>query len=276
MSLAQITSLRRSLFEWANNAGNQKFLGVDQEAQLRRVLNDPDRRAQAHVAAWMLGTWHLGNGMLRVLDGEHEGFDQLREGQTLRRSALLARANAPQANRGGARRGSKARLPFSLLHGAWTALLGLSLHDPGCEPLYDYLLGLPDIVFTEYDELPFFTRELLALRAGRRASITSRLGPFEDVLIQWHGDERLLQRALTDLLDVHVKQARGSGAIYDDPACRLYPLEVIAVQHVREWLELPVPKVDHPLMHHNLGKMRPRTPWPQSELGLRVERLARA
>ena len=39
-----------------------------------------------------------------------------------------------------------------------------TLNDPGAEPLYEWLLGLPDIAFSEKDSLPFFTRELLALR----------------------------------------------------------------------------------------------------------------
>ena len=92
--------------------------------------------------------------------------------------------------------------------------------------------------------------------------------------MHWRGDERLLGRAIADLLDVHLQQARGSGADFDDPACRLYPLEALALQNVREWLELPSPKVDHPLMHSNLGKMRARTPWPQHELAQRLARLA--
>lgn len=271
MSLATITSLRRNLREWAQRPGNLKFLRDDQEAQLRRGLAEPSRRAQAQVAAWMLGTWHLGHGMLRALDGDSGGFDEVRQGQTLRRASLLARLAAPDARRG--RRGEKVRLPFSLQHGAWTTLLGLALHDPGAEPLYEWLLGLPDIAFSEKDSLPFFTRELLALRAGRRVNRSSRLGDYEEILQHWGGDERLLGRALADALDRHLQQARGSGADFDDPACRLYPLEVLALQNVRAWLELSTPKVDHPLMHGNLGKLRPKSPWPQHDLARRLERL---
>ncbi|MFN3243983.1 MAG: hypothetical protein ACE37K_20930 [Planctomycetota bacterium] len=272
MSLATITSLRRNLQEWAQRPGNVKFLRDDQETQLRRGLADATRRVQAHVAGWMLGTWHLGHGMHRLLDGDAGGFDEARQGQTLRRASLLARAAAPVAQRG--RRGEKVRLPFSLLHGAWTSLLGLSLHDPGAEPLYEWLLGLPDIAFSEQDSLPFFTRELLALRAGRRVNRSSRLGDYEEVMQHWNGDQRLLSRALADVLDRHLQQARGSGADFDDPACRLYPLEVLAILNVRAWLELPSPRVDHPLMHGNLGKLRPSTPWPQHDLARRLERLA--
>jgi|GEM_PF-3313932 len=271
MSLATITSLRRSLKEWAQRPGNIKFLRDDQEAQLRRGLTDPRRRPQAQVAGWMLGTWHLGNGMHRLLEGEANGFDEVRQGQTLRRASLLARAAAPTAQRG--RRGEKVRLPFSLLHGSWTTLLGLALNDPGAEPLYGWLLALPDIAFSEKDSLPFFARELLALRAGRRINRSSRLGAYEEVMQHWSGDLRMLGRALGDALDWHLQQARGSGTDFDDPACRLYPLEVLALQNVREWLELPKPKIDHPLMHGNLGKMRPRSPWPQHQLARRLERL---
>jgi hypothetical protein len=90
----------------------------------------------------------------------------------------------------------------------------------------------------------------------------------------WGGDERLFARALAEVLDWHLQSARGSGAEFDDPACRLYPLEVLALQNVRKWLELSTPKVDHPLMHGSLGRLRPRSPWPPHELARRLERLA--
>jgi hypothetical protein len=272
MSLAKLTSLRRSLYEWATRAGNEKFLRDDQEVQLRRVIHEPTRRTQANVAAWMLGSWHLGNGMLRVMDGDSEGFDEARQGQSLRRASLLSR----MSQQTGPRRGNQFRLPFSLLHGAWTSLLGLSLHDPGAEPLYAFMLSLPDIAFSEHDSVAFFVRELLALRAGRRPNMSSRLGPFEEVLLHWQGDERLLSRAMADLLDWHLQEARGAGKNYDDPACRIYPVEVIAIRHVREWLDLPMPRVDHALMHGNLAAMKPRTPWPNHELADVLTRQTRA
>lgn len=272
MSLATLTSLHRGLHEWANRDGNQKFLHDDQEAQLRRVLPDPNRRTQANVAAWMLGSWHLGNGMLRVLNGERAGFDEARQGQTLRRTSLLARKN----HQTGPRRGKHARLPFSLMHGAWTSLLGLALHDPGAEPLYEFMMSLPDIAFTEHDSVAFFTRELLALRAGRRPNMSSRLGPFEEVMLHWKGDQRLLGRAMADLLDWHLTEARGAGKSFDDPACRIYPVEIIAIQNVREWTELPMPRVDHPLMHGNLANMKPSLSWPQHELAQAFARRTRS
>ena len=233
MSLATLTSLHRGLHEWATRAGNQKFLCDEQEAQLRRVLRDPTRRTQANVAAWMLGSWHLGNGMLRVLNGESEGFDEARQGQTLRRTALLAR----NSQYTGPRRGNKSRLPFSLLHGAWTSLLGLALHDPGAEPLYEFMMSLPDIAFSEKDSVAFFTR---------------------------------------DLLDWHLSEARSAGKSYDDPACRVFPVEIIAIQHVRQWVDLPMPRVDHPLMHTNLATMKPSLSWPQHELAAALERQLRS
>lgn len=272
MSLATLTSLHRGLHEWATRAGNQKFLRDDQETTLRRVLRDPTRRGQANVAAWMLGTWHLGHGMLRVLDGESEGFDEARQGQSLRRTSLLARKNVQT----GPRRGAKARLPFSLLHGAWTSLLGLALHDPDAEPLYEYMMSLPDITFSEKDSVAFFTRELLAIRAGRRPNMSSRLGPFEEVMLHWKGDERVLGRALADLLDWHLKEARSAGKNWDDPGCRIYPVEVLAIQNVRHWIDLPMPRVDHPLMHGNLAQMKPSNQWPRHELANALARQTRA
>jgi len=275
MSLATVTTLRRTLHEWAHRAGNQKFLRDDQEAQLRRVLKDPNRRAQAHVAGWMLGTWHLGSGMLRVLEGDVAGFDEARQGQSLRRASLLARARHKSGPRRGTR-GTKVWLPFSLLHGAWTSLLGLALHDPGAEPLYDFMRGLPDIAFSEKDSVAFFTRDLLRLRDGRRINMSTRLGPFEEVMQHFHSDERLFGRAMADLLDWHLQEARGTGKKFDDPGCRLYPVEAIAMSNVRDWLELPKVRIDHPLMHSNLGQMTPQTPWPSHELAAALERQARA
>ena len=263
-----MTTLRRSLQEWAQRDGNRKFLCEDQEAQLRSVIGNPQRRTQANVAAWMLGTWHLGHGMLRVLDGDAEGFDEARVGQGLRRASLLSRAHHRKAPR----RGRGVQLPFSLLHGAWTTLLGLALHDPDAEPLYDFMLGLPDIAFTEKDQLAWFARELLVLRNNKRPNLSARLGAYEDVLLHWNGDARLFARLLEDLLDRHLEQARGAGAAFDDPALRLYPVEVLAIASVRDWLECKTPRVDHALMHGNLGQMTPRTPWPQHDL---VDRLMR-
>ena len=85
MSLAAITNLRRQLHEWAGRPAQAKFLRDDQEAALRASLGDAARTTQRHVAAWMLGTWHTGAGLLRVLDGDGDGFDDARTGQALRR-----------------------------------------------------------------------------------------------------------------------------------------------------------------------------------------------
>lgn len=272
MSLAVITTLRRQLGEWTARAANEQFLRRDQEAQLRAALAGPVPRPQAHVAAWMLGTWHLTHGLMRVLDGDAEGFDAARVGQALRRGSLLLRMQQqpPAHRRGGA------RLPFSRLHGTWTALLGLALHDPGAEPLLELLRGEPEGAFGDDEPLPLFTRALLQLHAGRRPAVTSRLGPWQAVLLQWDGDPRLLAQSLAQLLDRHLAATQSAADEFGDPPCKLYPVEVLAVQAVRTWLGLPMPKVDHPLMFTNLGTMRPTTPWPQHELVRRLEQQLRA
>jgi hypothetical protein len=59
---------------------------------------------------------------------------------------------------------------------------------------------------------------------------------------------------------------------FDDPPCRLYPVEVLAVRSVRDLLGLPMPKVDHALMFTNLVTMPPTGPWPADELVARLER----
>lgn len=266
---AQLLSLRRHLQEWATRPANEKLLRVDQETQLRDSLNDPKRRPQVYLAAWMLGTWQLGHGLWRVLDGDGEGFDEARTGQAMRRCSLLLRERhqGPAQRRAGA-----TKLPFSRLHGAWTALLGLALGDPGADPLYELLRDEPESTFAESETMPLFVRELLALHAGQRPTLTPRLGPYQEVLMHWQGDGRVFGQRLAELLDLHLEGTQGAGAPFDDMACKLYPVEALAVRAVRDWLELPTPKIDHPLMHTNLGQMQPSRPWPQDELVARLER----
>lgn len=268
MSNATITSLARGLREWATRDGQRRFLHDEQLRQLQHALDTPGRRTQANVAAWMLGTYHLGHGFLRVFDGDAEGFDEARLGQSLRRASLLARMRGAAAPARGRRR----KLPFSLLHGAWTVLLGLGLRDPDAEPLFELWLDLPDVMFGEQDTLPLFARELIALQRGRRVRVSSRLGPFQNVLQRFDGDPQQLARDLAELLDWHLAEARGGSSALDDPACRVYPFEVMAVRDVREWRELPMPRVEHPLMFTNLAQMEPRTPWPRDELVRRLMR----
>ncbi|MFY9342382.1 MAG: hypothetical protein WAT39_07825 [Planctomycetota bacterium] len=268
MTHAAITTLGRQLHEWADRLANRKFLQQDQEAQLLAALGNPARRAQVHVAAWMLGTWHLGHGLCLVLDGEAGGFGEARLGQGLRRCSLLLRARHQGA---ATQRAGRSRLPFSRLHGAWTALLGLALGDPGADPLYELLRDEPESSFAEGEHLPLFVRELLVLHAGQRPTLTPRLGPYHEVLMHWRGESRMFAQRLADLLDLHLEAVRSKEPLFDDPACWLYPVEVLAVRAVREWLELPMPKVEHPLMFTNLGQMVPARPWPRHELVQRLE-----
>lgn len=264
MSQTAITSLRRSLAEWAERDANRQFLERDQAAQVAASLGDVQRRTQLHVATWMLGTWHLGHGLWRVMEGDQAGFDAARRGQALRRCALLLRdRHRPAGSRG---------LPFSLLQGALTSLLALALHDPGAEDLHELLRTLPDAAFGDDDQLALFTRELLQLRAGQRPNVTARLGVYEEVLAHWHSDARVFSQRVVDMLEQHLQRRANGKAPFDDPAARLYPFEALAIRHVRDWLSLPTPKFEHPLMFTNLGQMRPTTPWPDDDLVRRLER----
>ncbi len=270
MSIAAITTITRNLSEWAG-AANEKFLRTEQEQQLERHLGDPAKRAQIHVAAWMLGTWHLGHGFVQVMNGNGRGFDEARIGQSLRRCSLLLRHTHHQP----VRRASNPKQAFSVMQGALTALLGLALADPGAEALYDILLAQPDSTFGETDHLPLFVRELLRVRAGDRPNVASRLGPYEEVFRHWTGDQRLLAQHLAAALDVHLQQVRGAGSTFEDPPCRLYPTEVLAVRNVRKWLSLPTPKVEHPLMFTNLVTMLPDAAWPAHDIVQKLERSLR-
>lgn len=264
MSLTAITSLRRGLAEWAERDANRRFLERDQEAQLTASLGDPRRRPQVYVAAWLLGTWHLGHGLWRVLEGEQAGFVAARTGQALRRSSLLLRERH--------RRTGVRGLPFSLLQGALTSLLALALHDPLAEDLHELLRKLPDAEFGDCDHLPLFVRELLQLRAGQRPAVTARLGPYQEVLAHWHGEPRVFAQRVADLLELHLQQRQAGTAPFDDPAAKVYPFEALAIRHVRDWLGQATPKLEHPLLFTNLGQMQPTTPWPTSDLVRRLER----
>jgi len=270
VTLAAVTSLSRRLGEWAARPANEQFLRADQQSRLARSLDDPRRRPQVHVAAWLLGTWHLGHGFVEVLGGNGRGFDEARTGQALRRCSLLLRARHGQP----ARRAGPARLSFSQQQGTLTALFGLALHDPGAEPLYELLRRQPDAAFAADDHLPLFVRALLALHAGERPAVTPRLGPYREVLLHWHGDPRTFALRLADVLELHLQQALGAGSTSGDPPGLLYPLEVLAVRAVRDGLGLPTPKVEHPLMYTNLAQMAPDPRWPAHDLAARLERLA--
>ncbi len=271
MSLTQVTSLARQLAEWAANRANQQFLHDHQQRLLEESLHEPARRPQLHVATWMLGTWQLGHGLAQVWQGEGRGFDTARIGVALRRCSLLLR----QQHQPPQRAGSNARLPFSPLQGALTALFCLSFQDPAAEPLYELFRRLPDRCFGRDDTLALFTRDLLTLHAGERPAITPRLGPYQEALQHWQGEPRLLAQHLAGLLDLHLQQTHGQLSSFADPPSRLYPLEVIAVRQVREWLGLPTPKVEHALMFTNLVTMRPDPKWPRDDHVSELERMLR-
>jgi len=271
VSLTQVTSLARQHAEWAASRANQQFLHDNQRRLLQESLHDPVRRPQLHVATWMLGTWHLGHGLAMVWQGEVRGFDQARVGVALRRCSLLLRQQLQPAMR----TGDNARLPFSLLQGALSSLFCLTFQDPAAEPLYEIFRRLPDRCFSEHDTLALFTRELLTLHAGERPALTPRLGPYQEALLQWQGEPRLLAQHLAGMLDLHLQQTQGQHASFADPPSRLYPLEVMAVRQVREWLGLPMPKVEHALMFTNLVTMRPDPKWPHDDAVAQLERMLR-
>jgi hypothetical protein len=161
------------------------------------------------------------------------------------------------------------------LHGTWTALLGLALHDPGADPLYDLLRDEPEATFPEDEHLPLFTRELLLmLHAGERpnADAAARALPGSaDALAR---RRRACSRSTSPPCSTCTSSARNPpGPPFDDPGCKLYPVEVLAVRSVREWLSLPMPKVDHPLMFTATScTMAPNGPWPKHDLLQRLER----
>jgi hypothetical protein len=263
---SKITSLTRSLLEWTERPANARFLCHEQGQVLASSAREPQRRAQVPVAAWLLGTWHLGSGLARVLQGDARGFDSARIGQALRRSSLLQR----RRHRSG-RLGS-AELPFSLTQAALTVLFGLAFDDPRAEPLYELLRAVPDRRFAADDHLALLARELLALRAGQRSTLPKGLGPYQEVILHWHGDPHVFAQKIATALDHHLREADRRGSPFEDPPTRVFPVEVLALANVRRSCELPMPKVEHALMFTNMVTMQPCGPWPHDELVARLER----
>lgn len=259
---SKITTLARGLHEWVERPANERFLVHEQEAILAGIA--PGRATpQAPVAAWLLGTFRLARGFARVLRGDGRGFDEARLGQALRRCSLLLRLRDGTAGRD---------LPFSLPQASLCALLGLALDDPAAEPLHDALRGLPDRRFGPGDELCLFTRELLRLAAGQRCTITAGLGAYAEILTHWDAGGHHFAQRLADALELHLQQVGGKVATFEDPPCRLYPVEVFAVRGVRLFCELPMPKVEHALMFTNLATMPVQGPWPADSLTAKLER----
>lgn len=265
LSAATVPNLTRRLLEWAGRPANERTLHDEQLPQIEAGLRDPRRLTQLHIAAWLLGTWHLGRGAARVMQGEGEGFDQMRLGAGLQRSALLLRSRQDSLR-------GQGTPSFAPLHAANAIAFGLALGDPDGEELYARYAALPDSFFGDA-AYPLFVRELLKLRAGERPIVTPRLGAWRDALMHWHSEPELLARRLHDVLDVHLDQTAPQRPVaneFEDPPAFLYPVEVLAFLAVRAALGLHSPKVEHPLMFTNLATMAMPPRWPADELLQRI------
>jgi hypothetical protein len=267
---ANVTILQRSLTEWAARPGNRRMLHDEQREVLSAGLENPQRSAQVPVAAWLLGTWHLTQGEVRVLDGDAAGWDEARIGLGMLRSSLLLRARRHRQRPGHA----PDEQPFPLLQAAHTVALGMALDDPLGGELAAVFAGLPDRVLGAGDAWPAFVRALADLRAGARPTVTQRLGHYLEVLTLWDGDPQPFARALQRVLDHHLEQTGGAGGSADfrEPWVALFPLEVLAVQRTRTLLGLRTPKVEHPMMFTHFVTMVPSAGWPADALLQKLER----
>jgi len=268
VSAATVPNLTRRLLEWASRPANERTLQTEQLPQIEAGLRDPRRLTQLHIAAWLLGTWHLGHGAASVMQGEGEGFDEMRLGAGLQRSSLLLR------NRQDSRRG-QGTPSFAPLHAANAIIFGLALGDPEGEELYALYSALPDGFFGDA-AYPLFVRELLKLRAGERPIVTPRLGPWREALMHWQSEPDLFARRLKDVLDVHLDKTSPQRPVpneFEDPPSFLYPGEVLAMLAVRTTLGLHCPKVEHPLMFTNLATMTMPPRWPAGALLQRMAAL---
>ena len=262
------TTLARQLQDWSQRPSNERHYCTGQLQQIDAALKDPRRGTQLAIGAYLLGVWYLATGQDRVLRGKTDAWDEVRLGASLQRVGLLLRAFSNRASQGGHQPRSRGREDFAdlpLLQGANCVAICLSLDEPGAEPLYECFRSLPDTRFGAADCWPLFVREIVSIRAGRRPTLTGRLGPYADIIRHWHGDLDLMARKMPELLDLHLDRTQGKPgepAEFEEPSVRLFPLEPRMLQAVRQTLNLPTPKFDHSLCFTNLGITSPRGPWP--------------
>ena len=112
-------------------------------------------------------------------------------------------------------------------------------------------------------------------RLGQLVMAECLPGPYGEIIRHWQGDPALLARRLAGLLDLHLERTQGAPghqADFEEPGVQLFPVEVLLVGSVRASLELPMPRVEHPLMFTNLVTTWARGPWPESPTLQRLER----
>lgn len=260
MPPTDVTSLQRRLREWALQPSTERNFCRGPQQMLESALQDPRRTTQASISGYLLGTWHLGCGELAVLQGDMVGWDRIRLGVALQRTSLWLRAVEFAERRGGP--------DLPALQTANCAALVLAFDDP--DPMGERLLSafadMPDDRFAETAVWPLFVRELLTLRQRGRPVAGPRLGPYSEALQAFGGNEQLLARKLQELCDLHLSCTRGTpgaAADFDEPGVMLLPLAVLAVRAVRRSLDLPTPKVEHPMMFTNLVQTAPAGAWPE-------------
>jgi len=263
MAITDVTSLQRRLREWTLQPSTERNFLRGPQQMVESALGDPRRTTQLSISGYLLGTWHLGCGQLAVLQGDMNGWDRVRLGVAFQRTALWLRCQ----RRAQSRRGEAADLP--VLQTANCAVLALAFDDPECEELLAAFAELPDDRFGEADAYPLFVRELLALRDHRRPVVTPKLDIYGDVIQLWKSDDHTLSRRLLALCEHHLTRTRsapGKPAEFDEPGMMLFPAEILAIRAVRKSLDLPMPKVEHALMHTNLVTTAPEGDWPADPL----------
>ena len=94
-----------------------------------------------------------------------------------------------------------------------------------------------------------FILQLYCLWRGKRGECLEwDAGPYNAVIDAWKSP-RSLQRAIVRICDFHCQNSapQGSGEFWQHEY-GLVPFEVAALYRVREWLNLPTPVVQHPLL----------------------------
>ncbi len=139
--------------------------------------------------------------------------------------------------------------------------------------------------------MPWFMLELAKDWLGANVSLDTEfrsaeirdLGIWQKLLDGWRSAEGAAFDALmSEMADYHLSQSAdadgdGDWKEFEDMAYWLFPVELLAVLRLREWLGIPVVKLTHPLFNAtSLGRLCPTPKWPQHDVLDAVEKKFRS
>jgi len=233
-----------------------------QEALARGDVHVVTTRARGYA------TWLCGSGQARVLAGDAHGWQDVRLGAALLRTAMvLAHRHFARVPRGTARRPQ----PIDCAN---STAMALALGDPDADELYRWHRhGWP--ADTQMPDYAVYVQALLDLRANGHTDAIGHCGAHDGVLRAWATD------GLGDALDAALQWHTGPGVRDDDEAVgefvditvSAFPVEVLAVLAVCRVRGLPLPRLRHALGTTPLCSPPLDGAWPDDPILDRVHAL---